>query len=219
MSSTALLLWAKGPGFVLAALLFALGVAERLVEILWLGRKTDLARARGHAAAQAARTLLARFLPAPGLLARSPVVHVGGYAFHLGLAAVVVLYAPHIAVLRALFHVGWGGLPGGMVDGITALTVVAMLSVLAARLADPVKRLLSESGDYVAWTVTFLPLLTGILAVNRLWLPFETLLALHLLSVELLLAAFPFTRLMHAFTFVLARSYTGAIAGRKGAHS
>ncbi len=219
MSSTALLLWAKGPGFGIAAVLFALGTAERLMEILWLGRKADLARPRGQAAPQAARTLLARFLPAPGMLARAPVVHVGGYAFHLGLAVVVFLYAPHIALVRGLFHLGWAGLPGGVVDGVTALTLAAMLAVLAARLADPVKRLLSDAGDYFAWAVTFLPLLTGLLAVNRLLLPFQSMLALHLLSVELLLATFPATRLVHAVTFVLARSYTGAIAGRKGAHS
>ena len=219
MSPVALLLWAKGPGFAIAAALFALGVTERLVEILWLGRKADLARPLGHPARQAARTLLARFLPAPGMLARSPVVHVGGYAFHLGLAAVVFLYAPHIALVRGLVHVGWAALPGGVVDGITALTVVAQLALLAARLADPVKRLLSDSGDYLAWGLTMLPLVTGVLAVNRLLLPYQTMLALHLLSVELLLAAFPLTKLMHAFTFALARSYTGAIAGRKGAHS
>ena len=219
MSSTALLLWAKGPGFALGAMVFALGVAQRLVEILWLGRRRDLARPLGRPGPQAVRTLLARFLPAPGMLARSPVVHVGGYAFHLGLLVVVVLYAPHIAAVRGLFHVGWAALPGGVIDGVSALTLAAMVAVLAARLTDPVKRLLSGSGDYLAWAVTILPLLTGLLAVNRLGLPFETLLALHLLSVELLLAVFPFTPLVHAVTFVLARSYTGAIAGRKGAHS
>jgi nitrate reductase gamma subunit len=41
-------------------------------------------------------------------------------------------------------------------------------------------------------------------------------LALHILSVELLLIVIPFTKLMHLFTFALARWYNGAIAGRKG---
>ena len=31
--------------------------------------------------------------------------------------------------------------------------------------------------------------------------------------------AFPFTKLMHAVTFVMARYYNGSIQGRKGAES
>jgi len=42
------------------------------------------------------------------------------------------------------------------------------------------------------------------------------LLALHIMSVELLMIAFPFTKLSHAFTFLLARFYNGAVTGLKG---
>ncbi len=210
-----LLLWAKGPGFALAAVLFLLGTAMRLAEILRLGRGTDLARPRGAAGGQALRTVFSRFLPAPGLFARSPVVHAGGYVFHIGLLVVVIGYGPHLAVLG----IGGRGLPAGLIDGVTLLTMAAMTALLAARLRDPVKRLISGPGDYGAWGLVFLPLATGFLLVNRVLLPFEPLLALHLLSVEVMLALLPFTKLVHAFTFVLARGYAGAIAGRKGAHS
>ena len=45
------------------------------------------------------------------------------------------------------------------------------------------------------------------------------LLALHILSVELLMVLFPFTRLMHAFTLFMARWYTGAVSGFRGVES
>ncbi|MGE5504046.1 MAG: hypothetical protein ACM31L_06440 [Actinomycetota bacterium] len=219
MTSTVLLLWAKGPGFAIACVLFLAGVAMRLAEILWLGRRADRSAARGSAGGQALRTVFTRFLPAPGLVARAPVVHIGGWVFHLGLFVVVFLYGPHIAVVTGISGLRWPGLPTGAVDGATMLTVAALVALLAARFKDPVKRLLTTGADHLAWGLTMLPLLTGLAAVNRVGLPFETLLALHLLSVELLLALLPFTKLMHAVTFVLARSYAGAIAGRKGAHS
>ena len=44
----------------------------------------------------------------------------------------------------------------------------------------------------------------------------DTDLALHMLTVEAWLIYFPFSRLMHAVTFVLSRSYTGATYGRRG---
>ncbi len=37
-----------------------------------------------------------------------------------------------------------------------------------------------------------------------------------MLIVDIWLIYFPFSRLMHAFTFVLSRGNTGAIYGRKG---
>ena len=40
--------------------------------------------------------------------------------------------------------------------------------------------------------------------------------ALHMGLVNLWLIYFPFSRLMHAFTFALSRGYTGATYGRRG---
>jgi nitrate reductase gamma subunit len=45
------------------------------------------------------------------------------------------------------------------------------------------------------------------------------LIAIHILSVELLMVAFPFTKLMHAFTLFMARYYNGAISGYRGVKS
>ncbi len=67
--------------------------------------------------------------------------------------------------------------------------------------------------------MTFLPVITGYIAFHRVGLPAPSLLALHILSIELLMVLFPFSKLMHAFTFVLSRWYNGAIAGYKGVRS
>jgi nitrate reductase gamma subunit len=67
--------------------------------------------------------------------------------------------------------------------------------------------------------LTILPLITGYIAFHRIGMTAPTLLAIHILSVELLLVVFPFTKLMHAFTLVMARWYNGAISGYRGVES
>ena len=52
--------------------------------------------------------------------------------------------------------------------------------------------------------------------VAALFESFAVLRAIHLLTVELLMVYFPFSSLMHAFTFVLSRAYTGADYARHG---
>jgi nitrate reductase gamma subunit len=106
-----------------------------------------------------------------------------------------------------------------MVDAITAITILALAAALVHRLQHPVKKRISTPEDYLVWAVTFLPLLTGYLAYHRLINPYPLVLGLHILSVELLLVVFPFTKLTHAFTTFIARWYNGAIFGRKGVAS
>lgn len=94
--------------------------------------------------------------------------------------------------------------------------MAAMLAVLADRIVKPVKRFLSTFEDWFAWTVTFLPVLTGWMAYQHLLLPYTTTLALHILSVEVLLATLPFTKLFHAFTLIGSRWYNGRVNAHRG---
>ena len=106
-----------------------------------------------------------------------------------------------------------------MVDAISAVTIVTLLALLVHRLSHPVLRHLSGFEDYLVWALTLLPLVTGYLAYHRMIDPYPLALGLHILSVELLLILFPFTKLMHAITVFFARWYNGAISGRKGVQS
>ncbi|HYQ71505.1 MAG TPA: hypothetical protein VET88_06195, partial [Gammaproteobacteria bacterium] len=92
-------------------------------------------------------------------------------------------------------------------------------AVLVHRVRHPVMRFLSRFEDYLVWFVTILPLITGYLAFHRIGLSPQLLIAIHILSVELLMVVFPFTKLMHTFTLFMARYYNGAIAGYRGVNS
>jgi nitrate reductase gamma subunit len=216
MGDLQFLTWVRGAGLNIALTVFVVGVLWRLIEIYGLGRKQDLSAPRSTPGASGWATVLRRSLPPPGMLSTSPVSYIGGYVFHVGLAIVVFLFAPHIALLTSLLGAVWPGLPSQVVDFVTVVTMAAMVAVLVDRFARPVKRFLSTFGDWFTWTLTFLPLLTGWLAVHHLLLPYTLMLAIHILSVELLLVFLPFTKLFHAFTAFGSRWFNGAMNGHKG---
>lgn len=216
MSEVELLNWTRGPGLSIAVAVFLVGVIWRVLEIYSLGRKPDLSAPRHAAGASGLHTLFRRSLPPPGMLKRSPVSYIGGYIFHIGLAVVVFLFAPHIKLIESLFGVSWPGLPSQVVDLAAAITLVAMVVVLVDRVTKPVKRYLSTFEDYFTWAVTFLPVLTGYLAVQHLLLSYTAMLALHILSVEILLVVLPFTKLFHTFTVFGSRWFNGQLNAHKG---
>jgi len=220
MSETELLIWVRGPMLQIATLIFLLGVVVRIGEILMLGRKKDLSVARGSAVAGGLRTIFTRSVPDHGTLQRSTFNVVAGYLFHIGFFVVLLFFAPHILVFQDVLGVSWPSIPTPVIDATTIVTIIALLAVLVHRLRHPVMRFLSRFQDYLVWLLTILPLITGYLAFHRVGLaPPAMLMVIHILSVELLMVVFPFTKLMHAFTLFMARYYNGAISGRRGVHS
>jgi nitrate reductase gamma subunit len=218
-TATDFLLWVRGPGFDIALVIFLIGVILRLLEVLVLGRKADLAEARGTEMGPGMRTLFMRTLPESGSMKRSPFTVAGGYIWHIGFLMSLFLFVPHIELIDSVIGLSWPGLPSNLIDAVAAVTLVTLLAMLFSRINHPVKRFLSGPEDYLTWIVTFLPMLTGYLAYHRMIDPYPLVLALHILSVEVLMVVFPFTKLMHAFTFIFARWYNGAMAGRRGVQS
>jgi nitrate reductase gamma subunit len=216
MDQLQFLTWVRGPGLNLALLVFVLGVLWRLVEIYGLGRKQDLSAPRSVSGASGWATIVRRMAPPSGVLKASPVTYIGGYVFHVGLAVVVFLFAPHIAFVTALVGISWPALPSQVIDFATVVTMAGMVAVLVDRHVKWAKRFLSTFGDWFAWLLTFLPLLTGWLAEQHMLLPYTMMLALHILSVELLLVCLPFTKLIHAFTTFGSRWFNGTVNGHKG---
>jgi len=141
---------------------------------------------------------------------------VNGYIFHVGLAIVVFGFGPHILFINGLTGISWPNLPSGVISVVSVVTLAALAAALVRRLTSPVLRLLSGFNDYMSWLVTTAPVLTGLLAVSHLGAKYETLLAVHILSIAVFLIWFPFGKLFHAFLVFVTRSQTGAFYGRRG---
>ena len=143
-------------------------------------------------------------------------VAIPGYIWHLGFFIVLLFFAPHIQFFKDSFGLSWPALSNPVIDLITVITMAIMIYTLYRRYSHPVRRKLATIGDYFVWLVSLLPVLTGYMAFHRVGADYTLMLAIHILSVNLLLVVFPFTKLTHAVTFLLARWYNGAANGRKG---
>ena len=87
--------WVRGPGFQIAVIIFIAGIIIRLVEILLLGRKPNLAEAKGSAIRSGLYTIASRSIPDKGTFKRSTFVIVTGYIFHIGLLITIFFFTPH----------------------------------------------------------------------------------------------------------------------------
>jgi nitrate reductase gamma subunit len=224
-----LLDFARGPGLQYALFVFVFGVLWRLVGVFLLATKPDLSEPRRQASWKGMRMMLSRFWPRREFLQRTLATEVLGYTFHIGFLVVLVFFLPHLLFLEDIFKqligtnlhgltgVSWPYLSGGAIMVAGAITVAALVALLVHRVTSPVKRLISNFDDYFSWLVTTAPLVTGMMAYAHVWRPYPTLLAVHILSVELLLVWFPFGKLMHAFTIFAVRAATGMAFERKGA--
>ncbi|MBU6484217.1 MAG: nitrate reductase [Burkholderiales bacterium] len=217
-----LLDFARGIALRWACALFVGGCLWRLVGVLLLPRRRDLAPPRegAHPPAVAALRAIVRHLwPRPNFAGSTLFATVNSYVFHIGLAVVVFGLAPHILFVRRLVGLSWPALPNNLVFGVGVLTLAALAAVLARRLVHPVMRMLSGAGDYLSWLLTALPVASGLLAASHLGARYETLLAIHVLTIAAFLAWFPFGKLMHAFLFAFSRGATGMRFGRRGVDS
>lgn len=210
------LLWVRGDAFHWSLAIFIFGITLRLLEIILIGRKVNLAEKRGSGVAGGVRTIFSRFIPNQAVFPRAVTTVVAGYVFHIGFFISLLFFAPHIALFESALGFGWFALPNAIIDFATIMAILGLIAILVNRLRNPVLRMLTTPGDWVSWFVTLLPLVTGFMAFHHLVEPYPLMLALHILSVELLLIVFPFTKLMHTFTLFLARYYTGENAGHRG---
>jgi nitrate reductase gamma subunit len=203
-----------GPFWYFSLTVFVIGVAWRLLGMLTVGSRTDLSVPRASGSGGAISTNLTRFMPRREFWPRTRLQVVAGYLFHLGLFVVLLFAAPHIDFYREyITGFGWPALPNWGFILASEIAFIGLLLLLIHRLVHPVTRKISSRGDYVGSGLIFLVMLTGCLALAE---SYEPLRVTHFFLAELLLIYFPFSALMHTFTFPFSRGFSGAHYGRRG---
>lgn len=224
-----LLDFAKGPALWAAISVFIIGVLWRLVGIALLHYHTDLSAPRHRLYLTGLRLPLTRSWPRKEFVGATGVFEAIGYTFHICWFVPLFFFLPHLLFfddivkgligfdLTDLTGFGWPFLSAALIGLFSAISIGCLLLVLAHRLINPVKRRLSNFDDFFSWFITIAPLLTGVAATAHVGARYETLLAVHVLSIDLLLLWFPFGKLIHAITLMGIRGITGALLERKGA--
>ena len=215
-----LLDFAKGPALQIAAYILVAGSIWRLVGILLLKEKPDFSEPRQSAGLMAAlKVIYTRSFTAAPFKAATLYPKMLAYVMHIGLFAVVFLFVPHIMFFQGFLGFDWPGLPNTVIYVLGVAAVVAGFALLVRRMTSPVLKLISNFDDYLSLLLTLAPLVTGILAFAHFGGPYETLLAVHLLTVEAMLVWFPFGKLMHTALTFPSRFQAGTAFGRRGVKS
>jgi nitrate reductase gamma subunit len=80
-------------------------------------------------------------------------------------------------------------------------------------------RILSDADDHISVLLTMLPLVTGLAAFAHfapLGMRYESMLAIHILSIEALMIWLPFGKIHHCITALPVRFRLGAAFSRRG---
>jgi nitrate reductase gamma subunit len=222
-----LLTFARGPMLAVGLLVFVLGTLWRLFGVLRRPHLPDLSPPRDGVPTElrgALHAIVRGMWPRREFGQGALIRTLNGYAFHIGLALVFFGYAPHIAFIRRITSLSWPALPDAVMYLAAGATIVSMLLALASRLTHAVLRKVSNADDMISWTLTFLPIVTGMAVLSepsaavlaRDHVIYGGPLAVHLLTLELLLIWFPFGKLMHAFLFAFSRGATGVRFNHRG---
>lgn len=217
-----LLEFARGPAIQGSLIILVAGILWRLTGILFLPRKADHSQPREAIAARISGGLgniVKRSWPYAPFAKRVGYSDTISYTFHIGLAIVVFFYQPHILFIKSITGLSWPALPNSVIYVSGVVTLAALIAMIVRRMSHPVLRLLSNFDDYFSWFVTTAPIITGLMAVAHFGGRYETLLAIHILSIALLFIWLPFGKLMHTFLFAISRATEGAAFARKGAKS
>ena len=206
----------EGPLWKVSVGVFVVFGVWRLFVIVTTGRSPAKAKPVGSPSVGAVRAIFGHFLPRRAFLGQGRVwfVTIAGYAFHLGLFALLFFAALHVAFIRNhILGVEWPALPRWGFIVAAQFAFAGLIALWVRRFVDPVVRLISRPDDHIAAGLTFFVMLTGCMALGE---QSVTLRAIHLGFVEAWLIYFPFSSLMHTFTWPLSRGFTGALAGRRG---
>lgn len=205
---------AAGPLLKAGFAVFLGGLAWRVAALLALARRMDPAALKHFRAAWALKSVLRWLIPANITARENATATMAGFALHLGLLAVALLFSGHVVLVDQAWDIRWWMLPDAAADWLTYACLAGALFLAGRRILLPHVRALTTGADWLALALTVAPMLTGWLAFHQ-WGEYEMMIALHALSGDLLLVALPFTKLSHAALFFVSRALTGSDFGKR----
>ena len=198
----------------IALVIFFVGIAWRIVDVVRRPGRNDLAEPRSSGISGAIMANIHGFFPRREISPRIRMQVIAGYMFHLGLFVLLIFAAPHVKFIEErITGFGWTAMPYGVFVITAMISFAGLILLWIHRLLNPVSQLISRSGDHVGTILVFIVMLTGCMALAE---SSTGLRLFHRFTVELLMIYFPFSALMHAILFVPSRAYTGSLFGRRG---
>jgi nitrate reductase gamma subunit len=203
-----------GPLAWLAFILFFGGIVFRLVQLLALVNKTEKFIFSYLSLKYSLRSIFHWIVPFGTVNWRKrPVLTVVTFVFHLCLLVMPVLLLAHIVLLDESWNVSWWTLPDHTADIMTMLVIAGCIYFLVRRISQPEVKFVTDWSDYLLLALVAAPFVTGFLAYHQFFV-IKWMTIVHMLCGEIMLAAIPFTRLVHMVFSPLTRAYMGSEFGK-----
>jgi nitrate reductase gamma subunit len=111
------------------------------------------------------------------------------------------------------WNFSWWTLPDATADVMTILVMAGCLYFLVRRVSQPEVKFVTDWSDYMLLAIVAAPFVTGFIAYHQLF-GINWMTIVHMLCGEIMLAAIPFTRLVHMVFSPLTRAYMGSEFGK-----
>ncbi len=203
----AMIEFARGPLFRIALTVCALGLGYRIITLSGkIAAAWHRAGDRRVPLGDIAGATLGWILPRR-LLHKRPLYSSASFFFHLGLVGVPLFLAGHVALIAGGLPASWPVLPEAVADGLTAVSLAALLVLIIGRVGSASSRALSRTSDLLILILLFLLFLFGWLAANPGVSPLAArkMLLFHIIAADLVLVLTPMTKIAHCALYPLTR--------------
>lgn len=203
----------SGPFFLLSITIFAGASLYRIVRLLYIATAKEKGLSAYISLKYSMRSIAHWMTPfAAHNMRRHPVMTVVTFLFHFCLLVTPLFLTAHVLMLNTAWGIKWVTLPGRLADVMTLIVIASCAFFLIRRVALREVAYLTTVSDYVLLAAVAAPFVSGFLAYHGVG-HYRTIINIHMLSGELLLAAIPFTRLSHMLFAPLTRAYIGSEFG------
>jgi len=203
-----------GPLAWAAFILFFGGIIFRLVQLLVLVNKTEKFIFTYMSLKYSLRSIGHWIVPfATANWRRRPLLTVVTFVFHLCLLCMPVFLLSHMVLWDESWNFSWWTLPDSTADVMTMLVIAGCLYFWIRRMSQPEVKFVTDWTDYLLLAIVAAPFVTGFIAYHQLF-AIKWMTIVHMLCGEIMLAAIPFTRLVHMVFSPLTRAYMGSEFGK-----
>ena len=203
---------ARGPVAGLALFVFVVGSFLRIGWFLAWGARAKVLSST-TAAKGDLRAIFRGLIPFGTTdMRRKPVFTVITFLFHLGVLITPLFLLAHSVLFYESWQIEWWSLPDVLADTMTLAVIFATFFFLIRRLIVPEVKQVSRATDILLLLLILICFLSAFLAYHQLG-PYHPLLVLHVISGDILLLIFPFSRLFHMILFFFTRASLGSEFG------
>ena len=203
----------SGPLVWVCFIIFFAGCMYRLISMAVLARKKDVFVYEYMSLKFGLRSILHWIIPFGTVKWRkNPFFTIVTFTFHICIIFIPIFLSAHIILWKESWGIGWWYISDTAADVLTIVVIASCIFFLVRRIVLPEVKYLTSISDYVILSIVAAPFITGFWTYHQ-WPGFRIVGILHIIAGETMLAAIPFTRLIHMLFFPFTRGYMGSEFG------